>query len=103
VPGLRLVANTLEDVKELDAPPSKIVVALNRCETSLFGGIARSQHVQSILGDQTVITVRDDRSNATHAVNTGIPMAVGHARSKASKDIRALTSLVGELVPAVQR
>src|SRR6266568_395533 len=67
VPGLRQIADTLIDVRSAEPAPPKIVVALNRCEGRLMGGIARAQHIEKILGKETVITVRDDVAAATHA------------------------------------
>jgi Flp pilus assembly CpaE family ATPase len=100
VPGLRQVADALAAVRSVEPIPPRIVVALNRCETQLFGRIARSQHVTKILGGETVLTVRDDTRTATHSVNTGIPAAVGSPSSKISRDIRALAGLLAGLAPA---
>lgn len=100
VPGLRQVSDSLAAVRSVDPIPPKIVVGLNRCETQLFGRISRSQHVAKILGSETVITVRDDASTATHSVNTGIPSVIGSPSSKISKDIRTVAALLAELTPA---
>jgi pilus assembly protein CpaE len=99
VPGLRQIADTLQDVRSVEPVPAKIVVALNRCESRLLGGVARAQHIQKILGNETVLTVREDTAAATHALNTGIPLAISHASSKITKDIRALRAILAE-VPA---
>jgi pilus assembly protein CpaE len=100
VPGLRQIADALAAVRSVERIPSKMVVALNRCESQLLGGIARSQHVTKMLGGETVLTVREDTRAATHSVNTGIPAVIGGPSSKISKDIRAFASLLATLAPA---
>lgn len=97
VPGLRQIAETLQDVRGVAPAPLKIVVALNRCEFGMLGGVARTQHVQKILGQETILTVRDDTGAATHALNTGIPLAVGYPSSRITKDIRALRTILAEV------
>ena len=100
VPGLRQVADTLEDLRSVEPAPPKIIVALNRCETRFLGGIARTQHVKSILGRETVFTVREDQAAAIHAINTGIPVAIGSPSNKMTKDTRALSLALAEMAPA---
>jgi pilus assembly protein CpaE len=94
VPGLRQVASTLEAVRTVERVPSQITVVLNRCESGLFGGIARSQHIKRILSHETVITVRDDVVAAVESVNTGIPISLASPSSKIAKDIRPLANLL---------
>ena len=94
VPGLRLVADTMASVKQAAAAGHETVVALNRCDAGLLGGVARSDHIQKILAGETVVTVREDTKSAIASANTGIPMAVGQPSSKTSKDIRALVDLI---------
>jgi pilus assembly protein CpaE len=93
VPGLRLVADTLAAVRAVQPLPVKIVVALNRCETRLFGGVARGDHISRILRNETALTIRGDSGAATHANNTGIPVSLASPSSKIAKDIRALAAL----------
>ena len=100
VPGLRQVADALVAVRSVEPIPPKIVVALNRCESQLFGRIARSQHVTRLLGAETVLTVRDDTDTATNSVNTGIPTVIGSPSSKISKDVRPLATLLAGLTHA---
>jgi Flp pilus assembly CpaE family ATPase len=93
VPGLRLVADTLAAVRTVQPLPLKIVVALNRCETRLLGGVARGDHISRILRNETVLTIREDSGAATHANNTGIPFSLASPSSKIAKDVRALANL----------
>lgn len=96
VPGLRQVAETLEAVRSVGSVPPRIMVALNRCEATLFGGIARRQHVRKVLGAEEFVTVRDDPTTAGESVNTGIPISVGNRSSKIGKDVQALAQILNE-------
>lgn len=97
VPGLRQVADTLRAARSLDPGPQKIVVALNRCEPKFPGKIARAQHIRKILPDEIVITVREDRPAAIHAVNTGVAVSVGSPSSRIAKDTRELVTQIAGL------
>lgn len=100
VPGLRQIAETLGAVRSAPVLPARIVVALNRCERQLFGGIARRQHVQRILGREEIVYVREDIVSANHALNTGVPISIGTPSSRIAKDVRPLVSLMADLKPA---
>jgi pilus assembly protein CpaE len=97
VPGLRQVAETLREVKSAERVPPQIVVALNRCESGLVGGIAHRRHVNRALGDQPVVYVREDAAAANHSLNTGVPISITSRSSRITKDVRALASLVSGL------
>jgi pilus assembly protein CpaE len=97
VPGLRLIAETLQEIKIAARVPPGIVVALNRCESRLVGGIARRRYVRRALGNQTVVYVREDAASANHSLNTGVPISITSRSSKITKDVRALASLVSDL------
>ena len=99
VPGLRQIAETLQEVKNAGRVPPQIVVVLNRCESGLVGGIARRRHVNRALGNQTVVYVREDAAAANHSLNTGVPISITSRSSKIAKDVRALASLVCGLRP----
>jgi Flp pilus assembly CpaE family ATPase len=97
VPGLRRIAETLQEIKSAERVPSQVVVALNRCESGLVGGVARRGHVSRALGNQTVLFVREDTAAAYHSLNTGVPISMASRSSKITKDVRALASLVSAL------
>ena len=94
VPALRQVAETLQEVKGAERFAAQIIVALNRCESGLVGGIARRGHVVRALGNQTVVYVREDFAAANHSLNTGIPISIENRSNRIAKDVRALASLV---------
>jgi pilus assembly protein CpaE len=97
VAGLRQIAETLKEIKSAVGVPPQIVVALNRCESSLVGGIARRRHVSRALGNQTTVYIREDAAAANHSLNTGIPISITSRSSRIAKDVRALAALVSEL------
>jgi len=99
VPSLRQVAETVARIRNAPQIPAQIVVALNRCERRLMGGIARRQHVQRVLGREKVFYVREDMAQASHSLNTGVPISLGTPSSRIAKDIRALASLIADLRP----
>jgi pilus assembly protein CpaE len=100
VPGLRRIAEIIQQLKNAEPTPPQIVVALNRCESRLGGGIARRQHVKTALGNQTVVYIRDDPAAVNHSLNTGVPISLTTRSNKVAKDVRALASLVSALRPA---
>ncbi len=97
VPGLRQIAETLREVKSAERVPPQIVVALNRCESGLVGGVARRRHVNQALGNQTAVYIREDAAAANHSLNTGVPISITSRSSRITKDVRALASLVSGL------
>jgi pilus assembly protein CpaE len=100
VPGLRRIAEIIQQLKNAERSPPQIVVALNRCESRLGGVIARRQHVKTALGNQTVVYIRDDPAAVNHSLNTGVPISLTTRSNKVAKDVRALASLVSALRPA---
>src|SRR6266516_1850505 len=97
VPGLRQIAETLREVKSAERVPPQIVVALNRCESGLVGGVARRWHVNQALGNQTAVYIREDAAAANHSLNTGVPISITSRSSRITKDVRVLAALVSEL------
>jgi pilus assembly protein CpaE len=93
VPGLRLVADTLAAVRAVQPLPLKIVTVLNRCEPRLFGGVARGDHIDKMLGAETVLTVRADADAAIHANNTGAPISIASPSNRIAKDVQAISAL----------
>jgi pilus assembly protein CpaE len=99
VPSLRRIVEIIQELKNAKRSPPQIVVALNRCESRLAGGIARRQHVKRALGSQTVVYIREDAAAASQSLNTGVPISITSRSNRVAKDIRALASLVSGLRP----
>ena len=99
IPSLRLTRDTLEAVRAVKPLRAQIVTVVNRCETRLLGGIARRQHVKSILRDEQVVYIREDSHAARESVNAGVPASLSGHGNKLKKDIAQLTRLVAALQP----
>lgn len=99
IPSLRAARDTLESVRAVKPLRAQITAVVNRCETRLLGGIARRQHVKSILRDEQVAYIREDSYAARESVNTGVPVSLSGHRSKLSKDVTQLTNLIAALQP----
>jgi len=98
IPSLRLTRDTLEAVRAVKPLRAQVVTVVNRCETRLLGGIARRQHVKSILRDEQVVYIREDSHAARESVNAGVPASLSGHGNKLKKDIAQLTRLVAALV-----
>jgi pilus assembly protein CpaE len=96
IPGLRQVSDNLTAVRKTEGVFGTIAVALNRCDTGLFGQIARRQHVESVIGGEKVFYVRNDKS-ALESINVGTPLTLSGSRRRASRDIAAIVAFCSEL------
>jgi Flp pilus assembly CpaE family ATPase len=99
IPSLRATRDTLEAVRAVKPLRAQIATVVNRCETRLFGGVARRQHVKSILRDEQVVFIREDANAARESVNTGIPVSLSGRGSRLSKDVARLTTMISALRP----
>jgi pilus assembly protein CpaE len=99
IPSLRAVHDTLEAVRAIKPLTAQIAVAVNRCEFSLIGGVTRRQHAKTVLRGENILFIREDRHAARESADTGIPATLAGRRSRLSKDIGRLTSLVAKLQP----
>ncbi len=50
IPGLRQTAETLAAVREIARASAQVAIAVNRCQRRFWGGVARRQHVERVLG-----------------------------------------------------
>src|SRR5262249_46077319 len=85
VPGLRQIAETLQEFNRAERVPPQIVVALNRWESGLVGGVARRRHVNQALGNQMAVYIREDAAAANHSLNTGVPISITSRSSRITK------------------
>ena len=96
IPGLRQVSEALTVIREAASASPEVAVALNRCERTMFGRVARRSHVDRVLGNEKVFFVRDD-ATAIQCINTGVPMTLAAPSRKVVKDISAIASFCGRL------
>jgi pilus assembly protein CpaE len=100
IPGLRQIAEALTTLRATTDLFGEIRVAINNCERSLFGRVARRQHVASVLSGEQIFYVRNDPA-ALESINTGMPMALSHPRRGISKDIAKMTAFCNGLTSVV--
>ena len=89
IPGLRRISEALAQVRSSGTPSLKVAVALNRCERTLIGMIARRKHVERVLRDERVFYV-SERPEAVESVNMGIPIMLGSSAAKLQNELAPL-------------
>ena len=99
IPGLRQISETLAAIRGGNGVVPEIRVVLNRCEFKLIGGVARRNHVASILGDEKPLFIRNSPI-ALECANVGAAMSIVHPSAKVVKDIGAVTKFCQSLHPA---
>ena len=70
IPGLRQIAETLRAVRAEGMTSAESGAVVNRCESSLFGGLVRTDHVARLLGEEKRFYVRQS-GVAVECVNKG--------------------------------
>jgi pilus assembly protein CpaE len=96
IPGLRQISEALAVIREAAGAAPEVAVALNRCERTMFGRVARRSHVDSVLGKEKVFFVRND-ATAVQCINTGVPMTLAAPSRNVVKDIAAIAGFCSRL------
>ena len=99
IPCLRQVSETLASVRSSRPASGSVAIAVNRCERGLLGGIARREHVKSILRNETIFFIRSDEKAMAESANTGVPVSLSTNR-EIVKEIAAITSFCADVRPA---
>ena len=99
VPGLRQTVETLAAIRAIPDVPGQLVVAINRCQRRMIGGIARRQHVETALRGEQIFYIGEEPM-ALESINTGSPLASNKSYRAIGKDIAALTDFCSGLIPA---
>ncbi len=99
IPGLRQIAETISAVRNTNGFVAQIRVALNRCEYRLLGGVARRQHVKTVLPNEHLIFVTN-ASLAVEAINSGVPMLAASPSQRINKQIGEIAVFCTELESA---
>jgi pilus assembly protein CpaE len=92
IPCLRQIAEVLATVRSSRSDTSQIAVVINRYEPTMIGGVARRNHVESVLRDERVFYVRDDLSAMAESLNIGAPMVLNSASRKTAREIVAIAA-----------
>jgi pilus assembly protein CpaE len=99
IPCLRQISETLSHIRSSSSPALQVRVAINRCERSLLGSIARRRHAEMALRDEQVFFI-GERPEAVQGVNMGVPMVLGAAAKRARREFAPLASFCTSLQSA---
>jgi pilus assembly protein CpaE len=97
VPALRLLAETVAAVRDRKHPAAPVAVALNRCERTLLGGVARRHHVEKVLGDETTIFYVHEEPMMLQSINAGSPLALNRTARKTVREIALIAEFCSQL------
>ncbi|HTV29470.1 MAG TPA: AAA family ATPase [Xanthobacteraceae bacterium] len=89
IPCLRQISETLVQVRSSAASSLQVAVALNRCERTLLGTIARRKYVERVLQDAQVFYI-SERAEVIESVNMGIPIMLGDSGTKLQSELAPL-------------
>ena len=90
IPSLRQAAETVRAIRAEVGINADVRTVINRCESGLFGRVARRDHVDRIVGSEQLFYVRNT-SMALECVNRGESLTMARPSDKAVKDIAAIT------------
>jgi pilus assembly protein CpaE len=97
IPCLRQVSETLSAIRSYRVHSGPIAVVINRCERRMWGGVARRNHVQTVLRQEKVFFVRDDPAAFVDSTNTGTPLSLSSRYRKAAREIAAVSTFCAEI------
>jgi pilus assembly protein CpaE len=102
IPSLRQAAETVRAIRAERGINADVRTVINRCESGLFGGVARRNHVDRIVGAEQLFYVRNT-SIALECVNRGESLTMARPSDKAVKDIAAIADFCMALKPLLAR
>ena len=102
IPSLRQAAETVRAIRAERGINADVRTVINRCESGLFGGVARRDHVDRIVGAEQLFYVRNT-SIALECVNRGESLTMARPSDKAVKDIAAIADFCMALKPLLAR
>jgi pilus assembly protein CpaE len=102
IPSLRQAAETVRAVRAEGGINADVRTVINRCESGLFAGVARRDHVNRILGAEELFYVRNT-SIAVECVNRGESLTMARPSDRAVKDIAAIADFCMALRPLSAR
>lgn len=99
IPCLRQICETLALVRSSGSSMLQVGIAINRCERTLLGSIARRKHVEMALRNERLFFI-GNRAEAVESVNMGVPMLLGPAAGKCRREFAPMAKFCAELLPA---
>ncbi len=99
IPALRRAAETLATVRLNASPSARLAVAINRTQRGLMGGVARRQHVETVLARETIFYVSEQPA-LLDSINAGTPAIAAGASRSWTREIGQLAGFCAGLLPA---
>ena len=96
IPCLRQVCETLALVRSSGSTALQVGIAINKCEYTLLGTVARRKHVEMVLRDEQLFFI-GNHPQAIESVNMGQPMMLGAAARKVRRDLLPLAKFCATL------
>ena len=96
IPCLRQISETLSYVRSSSSQATQVRVAINRCERTLFGSIARRRHAEMALRNEQVLFL-GYRPEAVQSANIGVPMVLGAGANRARREFAPLAGFCAGL------
>ncbi len=100
VPALRRLAEDAAVLDRLGVDRKRTLFVVNRCDTTLLGGIARKGEIERVLPDREVLMIRRDEALAGEAADLGRPILEFAPKKPLGRDIRALAERLATAAPA---
>jgi pilus assembly protein CpaE len=99
VPSLKQIARELKRLRELGFEAGRMAAVVTHCEASLIGGVARKGDIEIALAGNRIFFVREDKSFALEAVNSGASMMETRASRAICREIRLVAEVLSTLTP----
>jgi pilus assembly protein CpaE len=96
IPCLRQICETLALVRSSGSTALQVGIAINKCEFTMLGSVARRKHVEMVLRDEQLFFI-GNRSEAVESVNMGQPMMLSAAARKVRRDFLPLANFCAGL------
>jgi len=90
VPALRVLTQSLAHLETLEIPTDRLAVAVNACETDLFGRIAHRAQIERPLSGRSVFYLRRDAATADGALDAGRSLFEIAPNARLTRDIGRL-------------
>jgi len=99
VPSLKQIARELKRLRELGFESERTAAIVTHCEASLIGGVARKGDIEIALAGNRIFFIREDKSFALEAVNSGASMMETRASRAICREIRLVADVLSTLTP----
>jgi pilus assembly protein CpaE len=99
VPSLKQVAREMKRLRELGFDADRTAAVVTHCEASFIGGVTGRGDIEIALVGHRIFCIREDRSFALEAVNSGASMMETRAGRGICREIRLVAEVMRTLTP----